>query len=308
MRCVACGSLRTTLFTKAQDVEYQAVEGIFSFYQCLDCDCVSIDPALKDRLDDIYPTSYYSFDDQGKGVLQIVKQALDRRAFARLTAEIPGKKLVALDVGGGTGFLLKQLQKADCRVSQGTIVEINGKAKSEAVASGFNFFLGRIEHFQNEDCFDIILMMNLIEHVADPGAVLAQAASLLTENGRIFIKTPNYKSLDERLFHRHSWGGFHCPRHFVLFTKKSFTALAARNGLRVVRSSYTQGAPFWSVSVIAWLQEVGVLKKNGKPLYKHPLNASLMGLFAVFDFARLPFFRTSQMTFILAKHSSPAQR
>ncbi|MEP2627437.1 MAG: class I SAM-dependent methyltransferase [Rhizobiaceae bacterium] len=289
------------MFTEAEDIEYKAVEGTFSFYQCLECDSVSVSPVLSNRLEDIYPSDYYSFEDQGGGILQTVKQAMDRRAFSRLTARIPGDDLTALDVGGGTGFLLKQLQKADSRVSKGTIVDINAKAESAAVASGFDFFLGGIEQFDSEKRFDVILMVNLIEHVADPGAVLKQAANLLTPNGQILIKTPNYKSLDERIFHRHSWGGYHCPRHFVLFTKESFSNIVSRCGLRVVRASYTQGAPFWSVSVIAWLQKIGVLKRTQKPLYQHFLNAPLMGVFAVFDFLRLPFSKTSQMTFILAK-------
>ncbi len=75
-------------------------------------------------------------------------------------------------------------------------------------------------------------MLNLIEHVRRPDEVLAKARSLLTPDGFALIKTPNYDALDARIFRHRSWGGYHAPRHFVLFDRDSFARVARIKGCR----------------------------------------------------------------------------
>lgn len=301
-RCLACGGTQLEPWATAEDIEYRSLPERFAFLRCTACDSLSIDPVPRDRLQVIYPPSYYSFAATEESLPQRVKQWLDRRAFRRLAQEIPGERLRALDVGGGTGYMLDLLQAADPRFAEGVVVDIDPQAEARAKAAGHGFFLGEIERYPEGEAFDLILMINLIEHVADPAAVLQKAGRLLAPGGRILVKTPNHDSFDARLFRHASWGGYHCPRHWVLFTMPSFQALAARCGLATVWGRYTQGAPFWSVSTIDWLQRKGLLKRRGEPLYRHPLNGPLMGLFAAFDFLRMPFAKTSQMILLLRKN------
>ena len=137
-------------------------------------------------------------------------------------------------------------------------------------------------------------------NVADPVNVLRHLRSLVSHNGVVLVKTPNVDSLDARLFRHSNWGGYHCPRHWVLFTPQSFADAARGAGLTVRSWRYTQGAPFWAVSTLAWLDEMGVTSINAqRPAWQHPLYAPFAAGFAAFDFLRRPISSLSQMTFAL---------
>lgn len=303
MKCLACGSDRVGEWAKARDVEYLSVPDAFTFVRCNACDAVSIvDPPVR-RFGEIYPPTYYSFgSDGGAGVVTSVKDWLDRRWFRRATRRLAGATLSALDVGGGAGQQLATLRRADPRVKRTTVVDLDAGAESAARAAGHEYVRARIEDAAVRGPFDIILLLNLIEHVADPQAVLRRARDLLAPGGVILVKTPNIESLDAWLFRHRNWGGYHCPRHWVLFSASSFLRLVERAGLRVVRWSYTQGAPFWTVSVLAWLSELGLARiTRERPAWRHPLYAPMAAAFAAVDFLRRPFSRLSQMTFALAR-------
>ena len=300
--CLACSSSDVVHWADARDVEYKSVPERYAYYRCRACGALSIDPVPADRLSQIYPASYYSFHPAGRGVVDRVKDWLDRRWFRRIAGSVPGRSLASLDIGGGNGHQSSSLRAADPRIHRTVIVDLDEHAATAARARGHEYVRGRIEDAVIAGQFDLILLLNLIEHVRDPLAVLRKARSLLLPGGRLVIKTPNHRSLDARLFRARNWGGYHCPRHWVIFTRESFERIAARAGLRVVTSSYTQGAPFWTISVLAWLEQRGTVSiTTERPAWTHPLYPPLAAAFAAFDFARGAVAPLSQMTFSLAR-------
>jgi len=296
-KCPICAQSHASYYAVARDIEYFSNLGDFTFYRCHECDVLFLDPMPSDRLDEIYPSNYYSFQvDADRSIALRIKRLLDTRAFAALTRDIGGSSLAALDVGGGSGWLLNDLKRADPRVNQTAIVDIDPRAENIALANGHAYHLTTFERFETDNQFDIILMLNLIEHVTDPMAVLRKAKKLLRSGGRIWIKTPNFDALDARLFRDRSWGGYHTPRHFVLFTKDSLVRHCESVGFRVAHCSYTQGAPFWTVSMINELRRLGLCRVSAeRPSIEHPLTPLFHTGFAVFDFLRMPFFKTSQV-------------
>lgn len=302
--CLGCGAPAVTPWCEARDVEYHSVPDVFRYRACAACGVLSIDPVPLDRLGTIYPANYYSFTPQSGSAVQAVKDALDARAFGALLRSIPGASLSVLDVGGGAGWQLDALRRIEPRIGRTTLVDLDGAALASARGRGHEAFHGRIEDFATDARFDLILLLNLIEHVADPAAVLRKVRGLLAPGGRVLVKTPEWDALDARWFRHRSWAGLHCPRHWVLFTKESFTAYAERAGFSVVQASWTQGAPFWSASVLAALQAWGLARiDRERPVVYHPLFKPLAALFAAFDFARRPCSRTSQLVFVLGPGS-----
>ena len=295
--CPICRQSRASRYAIARDIEYFTSPEDFTFYRCDDCDVLFLDPMPADRLDEIYPKNYYSFHvDVDRSLAQRIKRFLDERTFAALTRGVEGSSLAALDVGGGSGWLLNDLKRADPRVKETAVVDIDPRAESIAHANGHAYHLTTFEKFETDNRFDIILMLNLIEHVTDPMAVLRKAKQLLRPGGRIWIKTPNFDAFDARLFKNRSWGGYHTPRHFVLFTKDSLVRHCESAGLRVTHCSYTQGAPFWTVSIINELRNLGLCSVSaGRPSIEHPLTPLFHISFAALDFLRMPFAKTSQV-------------
>jgi 2-polyprenyl-3-methyl-5-hydroxy-6-metoxy-1,4-benzoquinol methylase len=302
--CPACAAEATVPHAIARDVEYGSSDRAYAYRRCAACGAIFIDPPPVDRLAEIYPSTYYSFRASGDASLtQRIKERLDARLFRRLLRDLRGPTLRVLDVGGGTGWLLSVVRRADPRVVATHEVDLDDSARAAAEAAGHVFHCTPIERFASDERFDLVLMLNVIEHVADPVAVLRVVAGLLAPGGRILIKTPNTATLDHRLFRHRNWGGYHCPRHWVLFTAENFTATARRAGLAPVWIRYTQGAPQWTPSLLGLLVERGWLQVSPqRPMYTHPLFTPLMALTSALDFVRLAFMKTAQM-FVLLGHA-----
>jgi 2-polyprenyl-3-methyl-5-hydroxy-6-metoxy-1,4-benzoquinol methylase len=299
--CISCGSTKTTPWADATDAEYCTTDDVFHYLRCGGCGVLFISPVPVDRLGVIYPKNYYSFAAQKPSLVQSIKAKLDARVFRKMLQGVPGDTLSALDVGGGSGSQLDALKSASGgRITRTMIVDLDEHAATLAREKGHEYFCGRIESFESDTRFDVVMLLNLIEHVEDPGRVLRKIRAMLNPKGVLLVKTPNWDALDARVFRHANWAGYHCPRHWVLFTKESFAALAAECGLEVAEFSFTQGAPFWTASLLHWLSKRGIVAiTRERPVVYHPLFGIFNAMFAALDFMRMPFARTSQMFFVL---------
>ncbi len=256
--CFLCGKSNFEFWCAATDFEYRTTEESYDFYECVNCKLLQIDPIPGDKLSVIYPNNYYSFAEQKKSIVSDIKEWIDKRLFKKILKNLKGD-LKILDVGGGSGWLLNVIRSVSARVKFSQVVDLNKDAESLAKQNGHEYFCGRIEEFETSQKFDFVLLLNLIEHVEDPLAILKKIENILSDQGVILIKTPNYDSLDAEIYKNKYWGGLHCPRHWVLFCKESFTKLAEEASLKIKSFSYTQGAPFWAYSILSSLEK----KKTG---------------------------------------------
>jgi 2-polyprenyl-3-methyl-5-hydroxy-6-metoxy-1,4-benzoquinol methylase len=296
VQCPACASVGASWWAEATDGEYFTTTETFRYLRCKTCGVLFIDPVPYDRLAEIYPPNYYSFVSPENSLVQRLKRKLDERMFRGLLRDLPGTSLNLLDVGGGAGWELTWIRELEPRIHFTQVVDLDAAAEATARANGHEYFRGRAEEFVTERRFDLILMLNLIEHVQDPRALLAKMRGVLSPGGLIFLKTPNTDSLDARIFRHANWAGYHCPRHWVLFTRESFSELAAKVGLKVASFRYTQGAPFWAASILYWLHRHGMISlSRNRPAWYHPLFGPISAGCAIFDFLRMPFSKTSQM-------------
>ena len=301
-RCLACGANNAEAWATATDAEYKSTTDRFTLYHCRSCGVLFIDPVPRDRLQEIYPSNYYSFVEESHSFASRIKTALDRKLFAKILSGIPGQQLNVLDVGGGSGWELNVVRKSDSRVVFTQVVDFDPAAADLARKNGHEYFCGRFEEFRTEKTFDFILMLNLIEHVENPFEILSKARAMLSPHGRLLIKTLNFDALDAKIFRHKNWGGYHCPRHWVIFTKESFVEIAKKAGLSVAQFTYTQGAPFWASSVLFMLDRLGLVSiTKERPVMFHPLFSLFGAAFAAFDFLRKPFAKTSQMFVVLKR-------
>jgi 2-polyprenyl-3-methyl-5-hydroxy-6-metoxy-1,4-benzoquinol methylase len=171
-------------------VEYGTTSERFDYFLCPDCDCLSISPLPSDRLEQIYPPTYYSFasaEPSSEGLVERVKARLDSRMFRKALAAIGKPDPRILDVGGGTGEISAGFVRETDGRAVATVVDIDPKSIEAARARGLQGFVGRIEDFESDEHFDLILMLNLVEHVADPLAVLASARERLAPDGILWL-------------------------------------------------------------------------------------------------------------------------
>jgi SAM-dependent methyltransferase len=88
--------------------------------------------------------------------------------------------------------------------------------------------------------FDVITMIDFIEHVRDPEAELRDAAARLAPGGRVLISTPRRDSTVARLTGR-NWPQYR-EEHLVYFSWAGLAAALQRTGLVITRSFATRKA------------------------------------------------------------------
>ena len=305
--CPLCLHPTAQLWAKARDIEYGTATGLNDYYQCPSCEVLFIHPMPVNALHIIYPSHYYSFQKVHRSLVMAIKTWLDCRFYKNILRQLPSESLNILDIGGGQGNSLEKISALDNRIRLKQLVDLDSDACDTASARGQQVFQGRFEDFETTDKFHLIMALNIIEHVEQPDKFLEKIVTLLAPGGLVVLQTPNYDSLDARLFRHRNWGGLHCPRHWLLFTRKSLQALSERQGLTVDQAIYTQGAPFWAVSILGWLTKPTSLPGHQQTaLYQHPAYGWLCALFAAFDFLRRPFSKTSQMIFVMRLERSSA--
>lgn len=122
-----------------------------------------------------------------------------------------------LDYGCGSGLLLEFLRQRGYR-------DVNGY---DAYSPSFNkpSVLGRE--------YDCVILQDVIEHVAEPRALIGEAMRLTKAGGRICVGTPNAEALDlrypEKFLHQ-----LHQPYHRHILSEQSLRRIASNAGLEMV--------------------------------------------------------------------------
>ena len=103
-----------------------------------------------------------------------------------LSKHAKGKKL--LDIGAGSGILVEQaLEKG----FSATGVEPSRWLWQKAQERNLSVFLGTFPHPKINELFDVITLIDVIEHVPDPVGLLKDAAKALSPDGIIVVATPD---------------------------------------------------------------------------------------------------------------------
>ena len=112
------------------------------------------------------------------------------------------KNIKVLDIGCGGGLLCEPLSKLGAKVIGIDASEKNIKiAKTHAKKSKLkiNYYCASPENFISKEKFDVILNMEIVEHVEDVNFFLKSCSKLLKKNGIMFVATLN-KTLKSYIF------------------------------------------------------------------------------------------------------------
>lgn len=146
----------------------------------------------------------------------------------------------ALDVGCGAGLLSEPLARLGAAVT-GIDAAPENIAAARTHAAGqrlpIDYRAGELADLPEEARFDLVVSMEVIEHVADPAAFVAALADRLAPGGLLILSTPNRTPLSRLALITVGEGlglvprGTHDWRRFL--TPDELTALVEAAGLRV---------------------------------------------------------------------------
>lgn len=259
-RCCICGHDDADPVAVGEDFEYRTSPDTFLAVRCRDCGLIYLNPRpAVAELPRIYPPEYHAFDFSAEryGFVFRVRRRLEARRLLGLARGLPSDARI-LDVGCGDGFHLRLLRDFGAAGWSLEGVDASERAVAAARAAGLRVHLGTIQDVMlSPASYDLALLIATIEHVDDPAEVLAAVRDVLRPGGRVVVVTDNAGSLDFRLAGARHWGGYHFPRHWNLFDRRTLSLLAERSGLRVERMETVVSPVNWVYSIRNALVDYG---------------------------------------------------
>lgn len=198
----------------------------YDIVTCVECGCDYVtNPPDNKALEEYYGREawfeggehggYQNYDAQTKDSVDAIRDLLTQIASA-----LPEHQGSLLDVGCGYGSHLQVAADLGWRCFG---VEISEHARSVAIerlGDAATLVADTAELIPHP--FDVILMLDVIEHVSDPYKIFYQLFALgaIQPHTRVIVSTPNAGSL-EALSDPAQWAYRHPPSHLTFYTKKS---------------------------------------------------------------------------------------
>jgi SAM-dependent methyltransferase len=246
-RCLICESAHTKKFLQARDY----ISGnIFGLQSCNECGFVFTWPQPA-NLDEYYP-GYYR--DYSPLVLRLFRAA--QRSQVNSWTRRFGQPGRALEVGCGHGWMLAALRDAGW--------EVTGLERSAASARfaretlKLPVIVGDLTALGPGAQFELIILHQVLEHLANPMETLNTCARLLKPGGALTIGVPNLASWQFR-FSRQHWQHLDVPRHLGHFTPESLRVALDRAGLGMERIGFVS----FEYDPFGWVQSA--LNRLGFP-------------------------------------------
>jgi SAM-dependent methyltransferase len=227
--CPICGSEKISHWGLARDIGQPEVRHNLS--KCLTCTHLFINPLpSREFLNVAYKTCNPSvFTSNGfvearsKGPLSVADEIV---LSSVLKSNMQG---AFLDVGSANLRLLEMIKHSGWRL---TLIEPSQHAKQFEDILGCKVFNCSFEDCVFIDKFDIISVIDVLEHVYSPVDFLKRVKDILSDEGFALFRFPNSYSLRCRIS-RDKWDMIRPLGHLHFFSPNSFRAACAISGLRI---------------------------------------------------------------------------
>lgn len=151
----------------------------------------------------------------------------------------------ALDVGAAAGLLVRSARRAGL---DAVGVEPSASLAKRARDEGLDVLTGVLPHSELGDRrFDLVFLVDVLEHVADPVDLLLRCREALKSDGRLLVVTPDVSSVAARWMGRRWW-------HFRLAHVGYFdrpTLTRAFDRARLVPVTWKRARWFFPISYLA---------------------------------------------------------
>lgn len=258
MQCLACHNEEGNRALIAREM-MQGTKLSFEYVECAACGSLQIVRPPPD-LQTFYGGPYYSFRDKPESILRKLLKR-ERARYALGSGSVVGAAMCwlwgrpefaewfltigtrpedsVLDVGCGTGLLLKQLRD----VGFTHLTGIDPFLAKETAAPGFRMLKRDLSTM--DGVFDLIMAHHSFEHMPSPRIVLADIRRLLKPGGNALIRCPVAGS---RAWQEYGadWVQLDAPRHLFIPSIAGFSKLAEASRLNLWKVSCDSYAfQFW---------------------------------------------------------------
>jgi len=191
-----------------------------------------------------------------------------------------------LDIGCASGYLLYTLKN---ETNECWGVDIRNEDVEYAKSIGLNCHVGPIEDTDiPKNYFDIVLLVQTLEHIENPKKLLMSIKPYLKDNGIIFISVPSANDVMLTVYENEYYGDwFYEEPHLLYYSSKSLKLLCEECG-------YEGDIQYWQthhiLNHIRWLynntQQNSVVERVGNPIINdnnHPIGNDINKLIKLFN-------------------------
>jgi 2-polyprenyl-3-methyl-5-hydroxy-6-metoxy-1,4-benzoquinol methylase len=211
------------------------VKNSYNLFCCNSCRLVFVHPIPNPE--NVYSQDYFYGAKRGFGY---VDYDADKEPmiptfnrYIDLFAKYGKSKGSIFDIGAATGFFLSLARKRGFEVSG---VEMSDHASSIAKSKGVKVFTGDLLKLNLvSDSFDIVTMLDVLEHTTNPFAELLEAKKILKKGGLLVVNSPNGQSLLAR-FLKSKWHLVVPPEHLFYFSPQNLSLFLKKQGFQVLHS------------------------------------------------------------------------
>lgn len=179
-----------------------------------------------------------------------------------------------LDVGAGSGVFSKRLLDVGVCDSAVCVDPYYSEERSETHnGKSIKFVKGQAKTTQN-----LILMMDVLEHVEDDTALLKEYVDSMEVGGKVLITVPAFQFL---------WSGHDVfLEHYRRYTLKQVEDLILGAGLRTIKAKYFFASLFPLIAIVRFLKHIFLGKNYIKAesdlrIYSEPVNKVLVAIHGV---------------------------
>lgn len=228
LQCTKCEKSSHLRF-HAKDYNRRLTDEVFNYYQCDACQFIYLSPIPKD-LGRYYPTNYYEVP-RTEVELTATAEKLQQWKLDLVKRFVRSGSL--LEIGPAYGLFAHLAKRAGFDV---TAIEMDSRCCGflrETVGINVVESADTVAELQKLPKFDVIVLWQVIEHLADPWAVLTAAAERLAPNGVLILDTPNPQAFQFWVLGRY-WTHVDAPRHVTLIPAPLLVQHVAQSGLQPI--------------------------------------------------------------------------
>lgn len=249
-----------TIKTEDFKITDSAYGSLWTFDTCKSCGFVFSNPYLpKENIVDFYSQlEDGEYSSEAEGRTKNFKTVFKRLERLREKEANRGKTL--LDIGAASGIFLN-LSKEEGYTIEG--IEPSEYLVNEAKKNyGINLFKGTVEDYPAGKRFSVITLLDIVEHLVEPGAFMTKVNELMEEDGLLVLVTPDIDSLACKLAGKRWW--HYRIAHINFFNLKSLGYLLQTHGFEMVmKKKYV-----WNFTLFYLLTRIFPFLKDKKALQK----------------------------------------
>jgi 2-polyprenyl-3-methyl-5-hydroxy-6-metoxy-1,4-benzoquinol methylase len=177
-------------------------------------------------------SGYYTMAYQNKASIEQEWGFRWRHILKTLKRYTDGSRLI--DVGAGNGYFVF-LARAEFGLQADGLEISDAEAEFARKIFGLEFLRGELAAIPTQ--FDVVSSFNVLEHVRQPTALLAEMSDHLAPGGHLILTTPNPSCIHRRVLGLQKWNMVCPPHHINLFTRKSLFEALTHVGFEILEYS-----------------------------------------------------------------------